>query len=150
MSDAWSISGREMLERMRAGTLPAAPFARLLGFTIEEIAEGRVTFTAQPTEEAYNPLGLVHGGWIATILDSAIGTSLTTLMPPGKSVVSLDLAVRYFKPLTAASGIVRCEGSVINIGRNYGTGEARLVDAAGRIHAHATSTCAIITPRERE
>ena len=106
-----------------------------------------MTFTAEPTESAYNPLGLVHGGWIATILDSAIGTSLTTLMPPGKAVVSLDLQVRYFKPLTAASGTIRCEGKVINIGRTTGTGEASLIDANGRIHAHATSTCAIIEPR---
>jgi len=136
-----------MLERMRDGTLPPPPFAALLGLRIAEVAEGRVTFTAEPTEAAYNPLGLVHGGWIATILDSAIGTSLTTLMPPGKAVVSLDLQVRYFKPLTAASGLVRCEGSVINLGRTYGTGEARLIDASGRIHAHATSTCAVITPR---
>jgi len=138
-----------MLERMRDGTLPPPPFIALLGLRIAEVADGRVTFTAEPTEAAYNPLGLVHGGWIATILDSAIGTSLTTLMPPGKAVVSIDLQVRYFKPLTAASGIVRCEGSVINLGRNYGTGEARLIDASGRIHAHATSTCAVIVSEAR-
>ncbi len=147
MSEREAISGREMMERIRDGRLPQPPFAKLLGLRVAEVGEGRVTFIAQPTEDAYNPLGLVHGGWIATILDSAIGTSLTTLMPPGKAVVSLDLQVRYFKPLTAASGIVRCEGKVINVGRTTGTGEASLIDANGRIHAHATSTCAIIEPR---
>jgi uncharacterized protein (TIGR00369 family) len=147
VSERPQISGREMLERMRDGSLPPPPFTALLGFRIAKVDEGAVTFEAEPSESAYNPLGLVHGGWIATILDSAIGTSLSTLMPPGKAVVSLDLQVRFFKPLTVASGTVRCEGSVINIGKNYGTGEARLIDATGRIHAHATSTCAIIEPR---
>ncbi len=132
---------------MRDGTLPPPPFTALLGMEITEVAEGRVTLTAEPTEESYNPLGLVHGGWIATILDSAIGTSLTTLMPPGKAVVSLDIQVRYFKPLSVASGTMRCEGVALNVGRTTATGEARLVDASGRIHAHATSTCAIIEPR---
>lgn len=147
MSEREALSGREMMERIRDGRLPQPPFAKLLGLHVSEVGEGSVTFTAEPTEDAYNPLGLVHGGWIATILDSAIGTSLTTLMPAGKAVVSLDLQVRYFKPLTAASGVVRCKGNVINVGRTTASGEASLIDANGRIHAHATSTCAIIEPR---
>jgi uncharacterized protein (TIGR00369 family) len=142
-----NLTGRELLERIRDGTLPPAPLAALLGMRIAEIADGAVTFVAQPTAAAYNPIGVVHGGWIATILDSAIGTSITSKVEAGRAAVTLDLQVRYFKPLTVESGVMRCEGKVINFGRTTATGEAHLYDAQRRLHGHATSTCAIIEQR---
>lgn len=144
---AAALSGLEFLERIRDGTLPPPPYIALLGMRIASIAKGQVTFAGEPTEAAYNPIGLVHGGWIASIVDSAIGTSITSTVEAGRAAVTLDLQVRYFKPLTAASGTVHCEGRVINLGRTTATGEAHLYDTHRRLHAHATSTCAIVDLR---
>jgi uncharacterized protein (TIGR00369 family) len=141
------LTGRELLEKIRDGTLPPAPLAALLGMRIVEIDDGAVTFVAQATTDAYNPIGVVHGGWIATLLDSAIGTSVTSKVEAGRAAVTLDLQVRYFKPVTVESGLMRCEGKVINMGRTTATGEAHLYDAQRRLHAHATSTLAIIVLR---
>lgn len=141
------MTGRAFLERVRDGLIPAPPFAALIGIRLVEVDDGRVVFEAQPDESVYNPIGLVHGGFIATILDSAIGCSVTSKMPIGKIAVSQDINVRYFKPLKADSGTIRCEGRVLNIGRTTATGEGRLYGPEGRLHAHATSTLAVVEPR---
>lgn len=150
LEGARTLSGRAYLEAVRDGVYPSPPMVRLLGIRLRDVGDGTVTFVGEPAEFAYNTISLVHGGWTASILDSAIGCAVTTKMPPGKFAVTLDLHVRYFKPLSATSGPVTCEGSVINLGRTTGTGEAKLLDATGRIHAHATSTLSIVeAKRER-
>jgi uncharacterized protein (TIGR00369 family) len=135
------------LEKVRDGALAPPPFAALVGLRLVEVDDGRVVFEATPNPSLYNPLGLAHGGFIATILDSALGCSVTTRMPPGKVAVSQDLNVRYFRSVTADTGIIRCEGKVLNIGRTTATAEAALYGPDGKLHAHATSTLALVEPR---
>jgi uncharacterized protein (TIGR00369 family) len=147
LEGARTLPGRTYLEGVRDGRFPPPPFVKLLGIRLRTVGDGTVAFVAEPAEYAYNTISLVHGGWIATILDSAIGCAVTTKMPAGRFAVTLDLQVRYFKPLTATTGEVRCEGAVLNLGRTTGTGEARLLDAAGRVHAHATSSLSIVEAR---
>lgn len=146
---ARDLDGRAYLEGLRDGRIPLSPYARLLGFRLVEVADGRVVFETEPGEHLYNTIGLVHGGFAASIVDSAIGSAVTTRMPAGKTAVSIDLQVRFFKPLTVASGIVRCVGTVLNIGRTTAAGEARILDATGRVHAHGTSSLAIVERAER-
>ena len=149
MDAASGSEGKTYLERVRDGAIPLAPFVELLGLHLDEVADGHVTFSLMPSERLYNAVGLVHGGVAATLLDTAIGCAITTKMPPGRYAVTLDLQVRFFKPLLATSGRIRCEGSVINVGRTTATGEGRVIDESGRIHAHATSTCAVVDDLQR-
>lgn len=142
--DAENLTGRQYLEMWRDGTAPNPPFAELIGLTLAEVHEGRVVFTITPEEFLYNGIGFMHGGVTATLIDSAIGCSILTLMPPGKAAVTLDLHVRYYKPIQAESGLLRCEGAILNIGRTTAAAEARLVDANGRLYASGTSACAIV------
>jgi uncharacterized protein (TIGR00369 family) len=130
-------------EHARRGEFPAPPFMKLLEMEIAEVGDGRVVFTLTPREELYNGIGLVHGGVAATLMDSAIGCAIATRNKPGEFAVTLDLQVRYFRPITEETGTVRCEGTVINMSRNYATGEARIIDSAGKLYGHATSTYAI-------
>jgi uncharacterized protein (TIGR00369 family) len=142
------LSGRAYLEAMRDGVIPPPPFASLVGLGLDEVDDGRVVFSLLADESLYNGIGLLHGGAVATILDSAIGCAILTLLPAGKAAVTLDLHVRYYKPVTLESGRMRCEGTVVHHGRTTAAGEGRLIDATGRLHASATSTCSIVTHRE--
>ena len=144
---ARGLSGREFLEGMRDGRIDPPPFAAAMGMLLVGVGDGRVTFTLEPQEFLYNGIALVHGGATATLCDSAIGCAILSLLEPGHAAVTLDLAVRYFKPITKATGVVRCEGITINRGRTTATAEARVVDAAGRLYASASSTCAIVAHR---
>lgn len=143
-ASARSLHGREYLEALRGGAIPPPPYVAALGFTLDEVADGRVVFTFTPQEYMLNGIGLLHGGVAAAVLDTAVGCACLTVVPREKIAVTQDLAVRYFKPLTLASGIVRCEGSVINTGRTSVTAEGRLFDASGRLCGHAVSTLALI------
>ena len=113
----------------------------MLGMGRLEVAEGTATVTLEPQEFHYNPLGSVHGGVIATLLDTALGCSVHTTMPAGMGYTSLDLNTRFLRPVTVRSGMLTCTGTVISRGRRIATAEARLVDARGTLIAHATSTC---------
>lgn len=149
MAAARNLSGREYLEELREGAIPPPPFVAALGFRIEEIHDGRVIFSFAPQEFMLNGIGLVHGGVAASILDTAVGCACVTVVPHEKIAVTLDLAVRYFKPLTMRSGTARCEGTVLNSGRTTVTAEGRLFDASGRLCAHATSTLALVDGTRR-
>src|SRR5471032_1761928 len=130
---ARSMSGREYLEALRDGTIPPPPMVALMGISLVEVHDGRVVFEAHAREYLYNGIGLVHGGFAATMFDSAIGCAAITKVPRDRMAVTLDLQVRYFKPLTAKTGLVRCEGVVINVGRTTATAEGRLMDSSGRL-----------------
>jgi uncharacterized protein (TIGR00369 family) len=111
-----------------------------LDFAMVEAGDGRVVFEGTPGESVYNPLGTVHGGYAATLLDSACGCAVHTKLSPKQGYTTLELKVAYHRPMTALTGKVRAEGLVINVGRRAAFAEARITDAAGRLYASATST----------
>ena len=141
-----TISGITFLRAMQSGELPPPPFAALLGIWITEVSEGRVVFAAEPSEYHYNPLGTVHGGVIATLLDSALGCAVQSMLPAGTSYTTLELKVNYLRPITAKTGTVYAEGKIIHVGGRIATAEGRLTDARGKLYAHGTTTCIILRP----
>src|SRR2546427_5406153 len=141
-----TISGIEYLKALQSGELPPPPIAVLLGMSITEVNEGRVVFIAEPSEYHYNPLGTVHGGVLATLLDSALGCAVQSMLPAGTSYTTLELKVNYLRPVTTKTGTVYCEGKIIYVGGRVATAEGRLTDAEGKLYAHGTTTCIILRP----
>ncbi|MES2718392.1 MAG: PaaI family thioesterase [Pseudomonadota bacterium] len=137
------LSGLQLMQAMLDGALPYAAIAKTLDFTIIEVAPGRAVFQGTPLAQHLNPLGTIHGGWFATLLDSALGCAVHTLMPPGRGYTTAELSVNMVKALTPQVQRVRAEGSVIHCGRQLATAEARLVGADGTLYAHATTTCLV-------
>jgi uncharacterized protein (TIGR00369 family) len=140
------ISGIEYLQAMQSGELPPPPIAVLLGMSLAEVSEGRVVFVAEPAEYHYNPLGTVHGGVIATLLDSAVGCAVQSMLPAGTSYTTLELKVNYLRPVTERTGSIYAEGKIIYVGGRIATAEGRLKDTAGKLYAHVTTTCIILHP----
>lgn len=137
-------SGIDMLRAMIAGELAAPPVMHLLDMTRMEADEGRVSVELTPQEFHYNPLGTVHGGVLSTLLDTAAGCAVHTTLPAGVGYTSLDLNVKFLRPVTVDSGTLRCQGTVLQRGRRTALAEARITDADARLIAHATSTCLIL------
>jgi uncharacterized protein (TIGR00369 family) len=135
------MSGLDYLTAMRAGDLPLPPVMELVDFRLTEIAEGRVAMMLDPAEYQYNPLGAVHGGIIATVLDSVLGCAVHSTLPRGRGYTTLEIKVNYLRALTAATGPVRAEGRILHGGRQTAMAEADLRDGANRLYAHATTTC---------
>lgn len=140
------MSGIEFLRAIQAGELPPPPIAKLMGMTLETVEKGRVTFSVEPAEYHYNPIGVVHGGLAATLLDSAMGCAVQTLAPAGVAYTTVELKVNYVRPLRSGMGIVTGEGTVLHFGRQIALVEARVTDQDGKLYAHATSTCLIMRP----
>jgi len=139
------LSGRELLQRLiDRGEQP--PIFKTMGIALVEVGDGTVVFEGTPGLHVYNPIGTVHGGYAATLLDSACGCAVHTKLAPDQAYTTLELKVAYHRAMTKETGVVRAEGKVINIGRRVGYSEARLVDAAGKLYASATSTL-LILPR---
>lgn len=134
-------SGMDMLRAVRDGRLPVAPIAATLGFELALVEEGRVVFTLEPGEHHYNPIGSVHGGVYATLLDSAAGCAVHSTLPVGFGYTSIDLNVKFVRGMTVATGQVSCEGRVVNRGRRLALAEATLTDSTGRLLATASSSC---------
>jgi uncharacterized protein (TIGR00369 family) len=135
-------SGLELLQAIAAGEVPGPPAMHLLDVDNHvEAEEGRFTLTMTAQEFHYNPLGTVHGGILATLLDTATGCAVHSTLPAGWGYTSLDLTTKFLRPATLASGTLRAEGTVISRGRTTALAEARLTDARDRLIAHATSTC---------
>jgi uncharacterized protein (TIGR00369 family) len=137
-------TGLELLRAMAAGELPAPPVMHLIDMAGMEVEEGSVTVHLDPQEFHYNPLGSVHGGVLSTLLDTAAACSVHTTLPAGVGYTSLDLNVKFLRPVTVASGRIRCRGTVLQRGRRTALAEARMTDARGRLVAHATSSCLIL------
>jgi uncharacterized protein (TIGR00369 family) len=138
------MSGLDYLQAMAEGRLPKPPISETLGFDgIGDVAEGRVVFTLTPAEHHYNPIGSVHGGVYATLLDSACGCAVQSLLPAGDFYTSLDLSVKFLRGMTKDTGQVQCIGTVTHMGRRTALAEARIVDANGKLYATANSTCMI-------
>ncbi|MFE4252638.1 PaaI family thioesterase [Streptomyces sp. NPDC056910] len=134
-------SGLDFLREMQAGRLPAAPVSATVDFRLEEVEKGRAVFSLVPGEEHYNPIGSVHGGIYATLLDSAAGCAVQSTLPQGVAYTSLDLTVKFLRRITVDTGRVRAIGTVVSSGRQTALAQAQLVDATDRVLAHATSTC---------
>ena len=141
-----TISGIAYLRALQSGELPPPPIAVLIGMSITEVSEGRVVFTAEPSEYHYNPLGTVHGGFTATLLDSALGCVVQSMLPAGTGYTTVELEVNYLRPITTKTGMVYCEGKIIYVGGRIATAEGRLTDAEGKLYAHGTTTCIILRP----
>ena len=135
--------GLKVLQAMLAGELPAPPMAATLKFTLTEVEEGRVVFTGLPEAAHLNPLGTVHGGWTATVMDSALGCAVFSVMKPGEAYTTIEFKVNLVRPVLAGMGEVFCEGRIVHRGRTIATSEAWLRDGAGKLLAHGTETCAI-------
>jgi uncharacterized protein (TIGR00369 family) len=136
-------TGLQAFQAMMAGELPRAPIAQTLNFLLVEAAAGHVEFQGEPLRAHYNPLGTVHGGWIATLLDSAVGCAVHTMLPAGKAYITLELKVNYVKALSDKVPLVRAVGRTVHFGGRVATSEGRLVGADGTLYAHATTTCLI-------
>jgi uncharacterized protein (TIGR00369 family) len=136
-------SGAEFLNGISTGALPAPPIGALMGMTPISTEPGLAIFQGTPGLEHYNPSGAVHGGYAATLLDTAVGCAIHTMLPAGKGFTTLELKVNYIRPMTAATGPVRAEGKVISVGGQVGIAEGRITDAAGKLYAFATTTCLV-------
>lgn len=140
------MSGIEFFTAMREGRVAPPPIMNTLDFDGITFEEGRVEFLLTPKELHYNPLGSVHGGVFATMLDSACGCAVHTKLPAGVFYTSLDLSVKFLRPVSVATGQIAAVGTVVHLGRRTALAEARITDAAGKIYATATSSCLIMRP----
>ena len=137
-------NGLELMQAMLRGELPFPPIAQTLDFQLLEASEGRAVFQGRPGPAHLNPMGGIHGGWYATLLDSALGCAVHTLMPPGRGYTTAELGVNLVKAINPAKVTrVRAEGKVLHCGRQLATAEARLVGPDGTLYAHATTTCLV-------
>jgi uncharacterized protein (TIGR00369 family) len=143
VAELTGMSGRAALQAMIDGEAPAPPFARWSRVRLVEVGEGRAVFEGEPTEAMLNPLGTVHGGWTAGILDSAMACAVHATLAPGEAYTTLEYKVHCVRPITPATGLVRCEGVVLSRARRAATAEGRLYDAAGKLLAHGTETCLV-------
>ncbi|MFJ8534232.1 PaaI family thioesterase [Streptomyces sp. NPDC093591] len=138
---AGRMAGIDFLRELQAGRLPGPPINYAIDFRLDEVEPGRAVFSLTPGEEHYNPIGSVHGGIFATLLDSAAGCAVQTTLPQGMAYTSLDLTVKFLRRITVETGTVRAVGTVVNKGRQTALAQAQLVDAKDRLLAHATSSC---------
>ncbi len=144
--DLAALSGVEIMRRVQNGEIPAPPIANTLDFTIAAVEHGAATFEGDPAEWMYNPLGTVHGGWIATLLDSALGCAVHSALPPASTYTTATLEVKFIRAVTVDTGRVRAEAKVVHVGGKIATAEARLVTVEGeKLLATATTTCAILS-----
>jgi uncharacterized protein (TIGR00369 family) len=141
--DVAGKSGLETMLAMLRGELPYPPIAKTLDFTILEVGEGRALFQGTPGPAHLNPMGGIHGGWYATLLDSALGCAVHTMMPPGRGYTTAELGVNLVRAIGSKAPRVRAEGKVLHCGRQLATAEARLFGPDGTLYAHATTTCLV-------
>ena len=141
-----AMDGRAFFTAATTGSLPEPPMMRLMGFRVRAGAAGQIVFEAEPAEYHYNPMGFVHGGFAATILDSAIGYSIVSRLPEGASFTTLEIKVSYLRAMTDQTGVVHTDTTIVSLGRQIASVESRLLDASGRVYATASSTCLIFRP----
>ncbi|MBS2966333.1 PaaI family thioesterase [Actinocrinis puniceicyclus] len=140
------LSGMEFFAAMADGRVPAPPIMQTLDFSGFTYVEGRVSVRLTPQEFHYNPLGSVHGGVFAALLDTVCGCAVHTRLPAGVFYTSLDLSVKFLRPVSIETGTVTAEGSVVHLGRRTALADARIFDAHGKVYATATSSCLIMRP----
>lgn len=138
-----TLNGLEQMQAMLRGELPYAAIAKTLDFTLIDVSEGRALFQGTPGPAHLNPMGTIHGGWYATLLDSALGCAVHTMMLPGRGYTTAELGVNLVKAIGPKVQRIRAEGKVIHCGRQLATAEARLYGPDGTLYAHATTTCLV-------
>jgi uncharacterized protein (TIGR00369 family) len=142
------MSGAEFFAAITAGEIPPPPITQVLDFDGVSFGAGTAAFRLTPQEFHYNPIGSVHGGVIATLLDSACGCAVHTLLPAGVFYTSLDLSVKFLRPVTVATGPITAEATVVHSGRRTALAEAKITDANGKVYVTATSSCLILRPEQ--
>jgi uncharacterized protein (TIGR00369 family) len=142
-----ALSGLEYMQMLVAGELPVSGMSELMGFRLAEVSAGRAVIIITPEERHYNGLGIVHGGLAATLLDSALGVAINSMMPAGKVFTTLEMKVNYVRPIKGETGEMRCVANVIHVGGRVATAEGRLEDANGMLYAHGTATCMLFRER---
>jgi uncharacterized protein (TIGR00369 family) len=148
MTTGAALGGREFLEAIRDGRLPPPPMATLIGAELVSVGEGDVSFRCVPDESTYNPLGMVHGGLLCTLLDSAAGCAVHTLLPAGSGYASIEIKVSFLKSLRAGAGAIEVHGRALRVGRRIAFAEAHARDRSGELVGHATTSLAINGARE--
>jgi len=141
-----TMDGLDYLRLVASGELPPPPIASLLGMTIDELEHGRAVFGLEPAEWMYNPIGSVHGGIAATILDSCMGCAIHTTLPQGHAFTTTDLQVRYLGAMSHDTGKVQAIGEVVHVGGRVAAAEGRIVDSHGTLLAHGTTGCLVMRP----
>ena len=139
-----SLTGLAYMQEMIAGRIPVPPIMQLLGYRLTQVGEGLAVFECEPGEQHYNPIGVVHGGIAFTMLDSAMGCAVQTLLPPGKGYTTLEIKANLVRAVTLKTGPIRATAKIVHMGRQTATAEGRLEDAEGKLYAHATTTCIIL------
>lgn len=137
------LSGLQFMQAMLDGGLPHAHIAETLDFTLISVAHGHAVFQGTPRLAHYNPLGTVHGGWFATMIDSALGCAVNTTLKAGQAYTTAELSLNIVRAATSRTGPLRAIGQVVHAGRQLATAEARVVDAHGKLYAHGTTTCLV-------
>jgi uncharacterized protein (TIGR00369 family) len=137
------MNGLEFMQSIMRGTVPVPPFGRLLGFQIDSVKEGEVTFLLEPQEQHCNPFGVMHGGVAASLFDSALGCAVQTQLGERQIAPTMQLSINYIRPITVSTGKVRCTGQVVHLGKRSATAQGSLVDGDGKLYAHATGTFVI-------
>lgn len=137
------LSGMEYVQAIVTGDLPAPPISELMGFRLVLAEPGRAVFEMEPGPQHYNPIGSVHGGVALTLLDSAMGCAVHTLLEAGVGYTTLEVKTNFVRPIKADTGLIRCEGVVIHKGSRVVTAEGKVTDGGGKLLAHGTTTCLI-------
>ena len=141
------LSGLEYMQKLAAGELSQSGMAQLMGFRLVEASEGYAVVTVEPSEQHYNGIGIAHGGLAATLLDSATGCAINTMMPAGRIFTTLEMKINYVRPIRGDVRAVRCEARVIHAGSRVATAEGRVLGADGKLYAHGTATCMLFQAR---
>jgi uncharacterized protein (TIGR00369 family) len=140
-----SMAGIDFLRAIRDKRLPGPPIAQLMGFELVEVDTGHAVFEIVPGERHYNPIGVVHGGLAMTLLDSAMGCAVQTHMPAGTAYTTLEAKTNLVRAITAQTGKLRAVGKTLHVGKRMATAEGRLEDAAGKLYAHSSTTCIVLS-----
>ena len=138
-------TGLESLRNVIARKQPASPMSMTLDYALVEVDEGRAVFEGKPAEWQYSPAGTVHGGWMATLLESAMGAAVQSALPAGFGFATIDIQIRFVRPLGAEVPVVRAEGLALHVGKRIASADGKLLDTEGRLYATATTSC-IVTP----
>lgn len=144
---AASLSGFDFLCALRDGTLPAPPFSAATGIRPVEIERGRIVFEGTPSEQFYNPLGTVHGGWLATLLDTAMACAIQSMLSAGQTYTTLELKTNFVRPVFVSTGVLRCEGVLLSLGGRIASSEGKIFGREGNLFAHGTETCLVMGQR---
>jgi uncharacterized protein (TIGR00369 family) len=138
-------SGLAFLKKLLDATYLAPPFSEVIDMWPVEVGQGRVVFEAMPSAHFYNPMGTVHGGWLSTLLDSAMGCAVHSLLEPGQMYTTIEMKVNFVRPAFEHTGKLRCEGQIVHFGGRIATSQGRITDGSGNLIAHGSETCMILT-----